>query len=167
MPGSNAPPGPGASSNSSSRMVRWISVVSVVAASVAVRGCADRDVSFANFADFINFNFLVFGWVVVVVNVVFDGGLLSGVELLLAAAAATAAAAGAVTAAGTHPQDVSLLQRCLFMAELHESRLPVPQPVGLLTIEIRLHVEHHHSSTAPGPAFGVLFSWFICLTRFT
>lgn len=161
MPGSNAPPGPGASSNSSSRMVRWISVV---AASVVVRGCVDRDV---NFPDFINFNFLVFGCVVVVVDDVFDGGLLSGVELLLAAAAATAAAAGAVTAAGTHPQDVSLLQRCLFMAELHESRLPVPQPVGLLTIEIRLHVEHHHSSTAPGPAFGVLFSWFICLTRFT
>lgn len=49
--------------------------------------------------------------------------------------------------AWTHPQDVSLFQRCLFMAELHESRLP--QPVGLLTIEI-LHVEHHHSSTAPG-----------------
>lgn len=92
MPGSNAPPCPGASS---SRMVRWSSA----AASNRGGGC---------------------------------GG------------------------AWTHPQDVSrAFQRCLFMAELHESRLPVPQPVGLLTIEI-LHVEHHHSSTAPGLAARVL-----------
>lgn len=107
MPGSNAPPCPGASS---SRMVRWSSA----AASNRGGGC---------------------------------GG------------------------AWTHPQDVSrAFQRCLFMAELHESRLPVPQPVGLLTIEI-LHVEHHHSSTAPGLAARVLgpvvFLLFISWLDFT
>lgn len=112
MPGSNAPPGPGASSSSSRMVVRWASVVSVVSASVG-RGRRGA------------------GVVVVVV---------------------------VVAAAGTHPQDVSLFQRCLFMAELHESRLPVPQPVGLLTIEILLHVEHHHSSTAPGQVCFVFFS---------
>lgn len=150
MPGSNAPPGPGASRSNSSRMARWISVVSVVvvaaaaAASVDRCGCDDDDDDCCR--DDCNFDF---------------GGSL-GVLLAVAALAATAAA----VSAGTHPQDVSLLQRCLFMAELHESRLPVPQPVGLLTIEILLHVEHHHSSTAPGPGrffFCFVWFWFILL----
>lgn len=119
MPGSNAPPGPGASSSSSRNVVRWISVSEV--ASVGGGGGGGRSLGRAG---------------------------------------------RGVAAAGTHPQDVSLFQRCLFMAELHESRLPVPQPVGLLTIEILLHVEHHHSSTAPGQVCFVFFFFAVLFCRF-